>query len=135
MLFLNSLFGYLSMLIVMKWCQGSKPDLYHVMIYMFLSPSEPLGENQLFWGQTYFQVSPGTLLKQCKKQGEAGSIECYVTGVTFLYQVDILLHSLMLHLDSLLHYLNVVLTTSMILLQLYRNRVMTLFFVGVSECW
>ncbi|KAG0578798.1 hypothetical protein KC19_4G050300 [Ceratodon purpureus] len=55
MLFLNSLFGYLSMLIIMKWCQGSKPDLYHVMIYMFLSPSEPLGENQLFWGQSYFQ--------------------------------------------------------------------------------
>lgn len=43
------------MLIIIKWCQGSKPDLYHVMIYMFLSPSEPLGENQLFWGQTYFQ--------------------------------------------------------------------------------
>ncbi|XP_073389770.1 V-type proton ATPase subunit a3 isoform X4 [Physcomitrium patens] len=55
LLFLNSLFGYLSMLIVIKWCQGSKADLYHVMIYMFLSPSEPLGENQLFWGQNYFQ--------------------------------------------------------------------------------
>ena len=56
LLFLNSLFGYLSMLILIKWIQGSKPDLYHVMIYMFLSPGEDLGENQLFWGQSYFQV-------------------------------------------------------------------------------
>lgn len=44
------------MLILIKWIQGSKPDLYHVMIYMFLSPGEDLGENQLFWGQSYFQV-------------------------------------------------------------------------------
>lgn len=56
LLFLNALFGYLSFLIVLKWCQGSKPDLYHVMIYMFLSPMEDLGENQLFMGQTYVQV-------------------------------------------------------------------------------
>jgi len=56
LLFLNGLFGYLSFLIVLKWCQGSKPDLYHVMIYMFLSPTEDLGENQLFIGQTYVQI-------------------------------------------------------------------------------
>ncbi|XP_024372757.1 V-type proton ATPase subunit a2 isoform X2 [Physcomitrium patens] len=56
LLFLNALFGYLSFLIVLKWCQGSKPDLYHVMIYMFLSPTEDLGENQLFSGQTYVQI-------------------------------------------------------------------------------
>lgn len=56
LLFLNGLFGYLSFLIVLKWCQGSKPDLYHVMIYMFLSPMDELGENQLFIGQTYVQV-------------------------------------------------------------------------------
>lgn len=56
LLFLNALFGYLSFLIVLKWCQGSKPDLYHVMIYMFLSPTEDLGENQLFMGQTFVQV-------------------------------------------------------------------------------
>lgn len=56
LLFLNALFGYLSFLIVLKWCQGSKPDLYHVMIYMFLSPLDALGENQLFWGQTAVQV-------------------------------------------------------------------------------
>jgi len=56
LLFLNALFGYLSFLIVLKWVQGSKPDLYHVMIYMFLSPFDDLGENQLFMGQTYVQV-------------------------------------------------------------------------------
>ncbi|KAL4585916.1 hypothetical protein LXL04_010543 [Taraxacum kok-saghyz] len=38
MIFLNSLFGYLSLLIIIKWCTGSQADLYHVMIYMFLSP-------------------------------------------------------------------------------------------------
>ncbi len=56
LLFLNCLFGYLSFLIVLKWCQGSKADLYHIMIYMFLSPTEDLGENKLFEGQTYVQV-------------------------------------------------------------------------------
>lgn len=56
MIFLNSLFGYLSLLIVIKWCTGSQADLYHVMIYMFLSPTDDLGENQLFWGQKPLQV-------------------------------------------------------------------------------
>lgn len=56
MIFLNSLFGYLSLLIVLKWCTGSQADLYHVMIYMFLSPTDNLGENQLFWGQRPLQV-------------------------------------------------------------------------------
>ncbi|CAL0321918.1 unnamed protein product [Lupinus luteus] len=56
MIFLNSLFGYLSFLIVLKWCTGSQADLYHVMIYMFLSPTDNLGENQLFWGQRPLQI-------------------------------------------------------------------------------
>ncbi|XP_024926745.1 V-type proton ATPase subunit a1 isoform X2 [Ziziphus jujuba] len=56
MIFLNSLFGYLALLIVIKWCTGSQADLYHVMIYMFLSPTEDLGENQLFWGQRPLQI-------------------------------------------------------------------------------
>jgi len=56
MIFLNSLFGYLSLLIIVKWCTGSQADLYHVMIYMFLSPTDELGENQLFWGQRPLQV-------------------------------------------------------------------------------
>jgi V-type H+-transporting ATPase subunit a len=38
MVFLNGLFGYLCILIVSKWISGSTADLYHVMIYMFLSP-------------------------------------------------------------------------------------------------
>ena len=37
-IFLNGLFGYLCILIVSKWITGSTADLYHVMIYMFLSP-------------------------------------------------------------------------------------------------
>lgn len=56
MIFLNSLFGYLSLLIIVKWCTGSQADLYHVMIYMFLSPTDDLGENQLFVGQKFFQL-------------------------------------------------------------------------------
>lgn len=56
MIFLNSLFGYLSLLIIVKWCTGSQADLYHVMIYMFLSPTDDLGDNQLFFGQKFFQV-------------------------------------------------------------------------------
>ncbi|PIA55933.1 hypothetical protein AQUCO_00700328v1 [Aquilegia coerulea] len=56
LIFLNSLFGYLSVLIIVKWVTGSKADLYHVMIYMFLSPTDDLGENQLFDGQKTLQI-------------------------------------------------------------------------------
>ncbi|KAG1362468.1 V-type proton ATPase subunit a3 [Cocos nucifera] len=56
LIFLNSLFGYLSLLIIVKWSIGSKADLYHVMIYMFLSPTDDLGENQLFPGQKTLQL-------------------------------------------------------------------------------
>ncbi|KAL8250581.1 hypothetical protein R6Q59_034274 [Mikania micrantha] len=56
MIFLNCLFGYLSLLIIVKWCTGSQADLYHVMIYMFLSPMDDLNDNQLFLGQKYFQL-------------------------------------------------------------------------------
>ncbi|CAA7020639.1 unnamed protein product [Microthlaspi erraticum] len=56
MIFLNSLFGYLSALIIIKWCTGSQADLYHVMIYMFLSPTDELGENQLFPHQKTVQL-------------------------------------------------------------------------------
>lgn len=38
MIFLNALFGYLCIAIVYKWISGKVTDLYHVMIYMFLSP-------------------------------------------------------------------------------------------------
>ncbi|GLT57095.1 hypothetical protein SLA2020_300930, partial [Shorea laevis] len=56
MIFLNCLFGYLSLLIIIKWCTGSQADLYHVMICMFLSPTDDLGDNQLFWGQRPLQI-------------------------------------------------------------------------------
>lgn len=67
-LFLGALFGYLSLLIVIKWCTpGSTADLYHVMIYMFLAPGNVdcagegknggpgCPENVLFAGQAAFQ--------------------------------------------------------------------------------
>ncbi|QCD88589.1 V-type proton ATPase subunit a3 [Vigna unguiculata] len=56
MIFLNSLFGYLALLIIVKWCTGSQADLYHILIYMFLSPTDDLGENQLFVGQKNLQL-------------------------------------------------------------------------------
>ncbi|GLT30626.1 hypothetical protein SLA2020_054180 [Shorea laevis] len=56
MIFLNSLFGYLSLLIIVKWCTGSQADLYHILIYMFLSPTDDLGENQLFPHQKIVQI-------------------------------------------------------------------------------
>ena len=69
-IFLNGLFGYLCILIVSKWITGSTADLYHVMIYMFLSPgtgglacldaSGNYGckENIMFPGQGPLQVLP-----------------------------------------------------------------------------
>jgi len=56
MLFLNSLFGYLSFLITLKWITGSTADLYNIMIYMFLSPGSLDESNRLFPGQAGFQV-------------------------------------------------------------------------------
>ena len=37
-LFLTCTFGYLAILIVVKWFSGSKADLYYLMINMFLAP-------------------------------------------------------------------------------------------------
>merc|ERR1711904_697259 len=39
-LFLTCTFGYLAILILVKWFSGSKADLYLLMINMFLSPGE-----------------------------------------------------------------------------------------------
>ena len=61
MIFLNCLFGYLAFLILLKWATGSTADLYHTMIYMFLSPGDidcsgECPENQMFPGQGFLQV-------------------------------------------------------------------------------
>jgi len=70
-LFLSAMFGYLSVLIMMKWTMGTretpiKADLYHVMIYMFLQPGNVdctdengvagCPENLMFAGQGGFQL-------------------------------------------------------------------------------
>mmetsp|Transcript_13607 Transcript_13607/g.33435 ORF Transcript_13607/g.33435 Transcript_13607/m.33435 type:complete len:874 (-) Transcript_13607:923-3544(-) len=56
MIFLNFIFGYLSILIVAKWCTGSTADLYHVMINMFLSPGSMDDQGRVFNGQGGLQV-------------------------------------------------------------------------------
>jgi len=56
MLFLNGLFGYLCFLMVYKWISGSIADLYHVMIYMFLSPGSMDDQGRLFSGQGQLQL-------------------------------------------------------------------------------
>ena len=61
MIFLNCLFGYLTFLIILKWVTGSTADLYHTMIYMFLSPGNvdcagECPENQMFAGQGFLQL-------------------------------------------------------------------------------
>ncbi|RMZ53545.1 hypothetical protein APUTEX25_003367 [Auxenochlorella protothecoides] len=60
-IFLNSLFGYLVVLILAKWASGVTTDLYHVMIYMFLQPgnvdcSGQCPENHMYRGQAFVQV-------------------------------------------------------------------------------
>jgi V-type H+-transporting ATPase subunit a len=61
MIFLNALFGYLAILIILKWATGSTADLYHTMIYMFLSPGDvdcggECPENRMFAGQGVLQM-------------------------------------------------------------------------------
>ena len=59
MIFLNCIFGYLCILIVAKWViPGCIVDLYHVMIYMFLSPGKSSPEYEIFHGQGGLQVQP-----------------------------------------------------------------------------
>ncbi|GAB4815451.1 hypothetical protein N2152v2_002497 [Parachlorella kessleri] len=61
MIFLNAMFGYLCFLIILKWASGSTADLYHILIYMFLDPTNvdcngTCKENQMFAGQMPLQV-------------------------------------------------------------------------------
>ena len=70
MIFLNFLFGYLCLLMVIKWVSGSTADLYHIMIYMFLQPGEGgltcdggCLENRMFPGQGTIQARPSLHLR------------------------------------------------------------------------
>lgn len=55
-LFLNCLFGYLALLIVLKWVTNSTADLYGIMINMFLSPGSLEPVNTLYPGQASIQT-------------------------------------------------------------------------------
>ncbi len=54
-IFLNSLFGYLVILIIYKWLSvwpnNDAPGLLNTMIYMFLSPGTVAAKDQLYPGQ------------------------------------------------------------------------------------
>ncbi|KAM7265751.1 hypothetical protein ACFE04_003434 [Oxalis oulophora] len=75
MIFLNALFGYLSFLIIIKWVSGSQADLYHILIYMFLSPTDELGENELFPMQRNVQRHAGQSYIPLENQDESLQVE------------------------------------------------------------
>ncbi|XP_065869840.1 V-type proton ATPase subunit a1-like isoform X2 [Euphorbia lathyris] len=47
--------GHEGPIMLHHWCTGSQADLYHVTIYMSMSPTEKLGENHFFLGQQILQ--------------------------------------------------------------------------------
>lgn len=62
LIFLQSIFGYLVICIIMKWCTdwsqpgvGAPPSLLNMLIFMFLSPGTV--EDQMFAGQGPLQVT------------------------------------------------------------------------------
>jgi len=61
MIFMLSLFGYMCILIIYKWCVNwsnasfSPPFIINLMIGMFLSPTNP-GDNKMYSGQTTVQL-------------------------------------------------------------------------------
>jgi V-type H+-transporting ATPase subunit a len=62
MLFFHSIFGYLVVCLIYKWCKDgstcstSPPNLLNMLIYMFLSPGTIEDGSQLYAGQGFVQV-------------------------------------------------------------------------------
>lgn len=63
LLFLQSIFGYLVVCIIMKWSTDwstattQPPSLLNMLIYMFLSPGTVRPGEQLFSGQVFVQIA------------------------------------------------------------------------------
>lgn len=83
-IFLNGLFGYLCLLIIGKWVSGSTADLYHILIYMFLSPGDAgltcngdCEENRMFAGQGALQVNLLLSIPSLKKRSFAIGLGAY----------------------------------------------------------
>ena len=83
-IFLNGLFGYLCLLIIGKWVSGSTADLYHILIYMFLSPGDAgltcngdCEENRMFAGQGALQVNLFLSIPSLKKRSFAIGLGAY----------------------------------------------------------
>jgi V-type H+-transporting ATPase subunit a len=62
LLFFESIFGYLGILIVTKWCTDwyseglPPPNLLNTLIYMFLSPGKVEPDSQIYSGQSGVQI-------------------------------------------------------------------------------
>ncbi len=78
MIFFNFIFGYLCLLIVIKWCTGQLTDLYHVMIYMFLSPGGGFDDpaQLLVPGQPGLQVGRGAAAQPCNVRPAEVAVAC-----------------------------------------------------------
>ncbi|RVW56806.1 V-type proton ATPase subunit a1 [Vitis vinifera] len=99
-IFLNSLFGYLSLLIIIKWCTGSQADLYHVMIYMFLSPTDNLGEKSVVLGPETTPNSMDALSKTFYfEEASFGGVMCLKLHCMDVYLVIVVHFCVSMYMD------------------------------------